>query len=390
MCRESFGRRKPGRIVFGQGAGLPEKSVKRHGRKKTGDAIRRFVWTGMLMFLVIGCIQEKGTITGTVMDAGGGGMANQTVVVEPGPYVATTDADGTYSIQDVPFGIYTVSWSNHDLSVDAPVGEDILGCRSFNIGAETVVRADLQMSDAMTETTAFPVEVGNRWIYSVAQTLDTEVDEGTVTRTVTGVEEVSGTDCRVVEDEYIFGSTMLCKAWYSQTADEFLEHASESSGAWLPTSVLPGSIARFTFMGRSFDSISDISRFIWTGRTVGQAGPGVFAMSVYDTPSRVLDFPLTVSKYWTYADSEGFIAKRRVLSKEFVTVPAGTFYCTKVEQYYVPGFGELDIYIWHSPIGVVKSGFWTTIEVWDEFGNYQGEMDFNEEYELLGYAVESP
>ena len=62
-----------------------------------------------LSLMVIGCMQTVGTITGKVTDNGGSPVVGAIVFVEQEGHADVTDESGTYTIENVPLGDYTVT-----------------------------------------------------------------------------------------------------------------------------------------------------------------------------------------------------------------------------------------------------------------------------------------
>jgi len=96
----------------------------------------------LLAFLVVGCLQDSGTITGTVSDAGGSPVGGAIVSVDPYNYAAVAGTDGSYSIESVPLGAYTVNATSGALagSTDVTVIDESASCAPTEITADITIQ----------------------------------------------------------------------------------------------------------------------------------------------------------------------------------------------------------------------------------------------------------
>ena len=81
---------------------------------------------------------------------------------------------------------------------------------------------------------------------------------------------------------------------------------------------------RYSFHGRSFSSLEDLSRFIEHGPATGD-GPLADSITYEQHPPAVLVFPLTPGRVWAYRayGDPGPKMEKRVLFQENITTPAG-------------------------------------------------------------------
>lgn len=98
-----------------------------------------------LLLLTVGCLQNKGEITGQIFDTQNNPVPGAVVVTEPSGYTATTDADGMYTINDVPVGDYTVKVTSgsYAASVAALVKEE-----SFMSCSPIRIVTDMQLAES--------------------------------------------------------------------------------------------------------------------------------------------------------------------------------------------------------------------------------------------------
>lgn len=60
-------------------------------------------------FVIMGCMQTKGKISGVVTDSAGAPVADAVITTSPGAYTAATNAAGEYILSDMVFERYTVT-----------------------------------------------------------------------------------------------------------------------------------------------------------------------------------------------------------------------------------------------------------------------------------------
>ena len=90
----------------------------------------------------------NGTVTGRVVDANGAGIPGVTVVVEGTTLGASTDANGTYTVANVPAGPHTLIYSSIGLnSVRVPV--TVLDGQPTQVAATTLTENATQLAEAV-------------------------------------------------------------------------------------------------------------------------------------------------------------------------------------------------------------------------------------------------
>jgi hypothetical protein len=123
-------------------------------------------------------MQNKGTITGYVVDSVGTPQANVDVITNPGEYTATTDDEGAYTLSDVPTGDYEITAGS-----------------GATAGTTTVSVKDSSTSCSPIKVTASDIEIGGSLppgTYSVTVTV-TPTGAGNVALAPTGGTYSSGT-----------------------------------------------------------------------------------------------------------------------------------------------------------------------------------------------------
>jgi hypothetical protein len=97
-----------------------------------------------LLLLAIGCLQDKGSISGMVTNLQGIPLANAAITTDPGNYTAITNASGKYLMNDIPVKSYMViaTLVNSTGSVTVNVKEENpMSCDAIDIS-----NADIQLN----------------------------------------------------------------------------------------------------------------------------------------------------------------------------------------------------------------------------------------------------
>ena len=98
--------------------------------------------------MVVGCFRTIGVLTGKITDTSSNPVPGATILVEPGPYSATTDANGNYRVEQVPFGDYRVTATSGTDSAYEDItlqNESFIGCNDLSINTETVEVTDITL-----------------------------------------------------------------------------------------------------------------------------------------------------------------------------------------------------------------------------------------------------
>lgn len=173
------------------------------------NSLRSVFYVFILSIILLGCFESTGTITGRITDSTGDPISGASILLDPLGLTASSDANGYYTINDVPWGDYTVTATLEQLSYYKDVtlkNESFLGCDSANLNPNTITVADIQFGG--DDTSRNPVLTVNVNPYGAATVIldppgGTYTEGTTVTVTVTpdtGYEflnwygEASGTD----------------------------------------------------------------------------------------------------------------------------------------------------------------------------------------------------
>jgi hypothetical protein len=94
----------------------------------------------LLSSVVIGCLQNVGTITGRVIDSGNNAVIGAVVFVEPDGSAGITNLYGKYTIESLPLGNYTVIATSGGISnsVEVIVADEGFGCTPPKIEADNI------------------------------------------------------------------------------------------------------------------------------------------------------------------------------------------------------------------------------------------------------------
>lgn len=92
----------------------------------------------LLSFIVIGCLQTAGTITGKVTNNNGDPLEDVLVFVDPSNYAGFTNSEGVYKIGSLPLGNYTVTATtgSYTATVQASVVDSASSCSVPEIKVE--------------------------------------------------------------------------------------------------------------------------------------------------------------------------------------------------------------------------------------------------------------
>ncbi|MCK4306657.1 hypothetical protein KAW50_00355 [candidate division WOR-3 bacterium] len=137
---------------------------------------------------------------------------------------------------------------------------------------------------------------------------------------------------------------------------------------------------KLLFRGKEFNSPEEI--FEWVQGFKSCKGD----THVRIPPRKVLEYPLAIGKEWVSFD-DAWLQTRKVVDKETVTTPAGSFSCYKIEI-----IGEVwkdggIWYDWFSNEGLVKRYFWFK-GIWvDENGEVRGTWESTDIYLLEDFSV---
>jgi len=147
------------------------------------------------------------------------------------------------------------------------------------------------------------------------------------------------------------------------------------------------------FKGKYFRNIREI--IDWLEKAIPLSFSSSDFLDYYLPPRKRIQYPLKIGSQWTYTQTgDPWRIDGKVVNREFVTIPAGMFYCYKIQWLYdlnEDGRWDSDIEFFqyvHS-IGVVKwSILLKNIQYTDEFGNVIYTFDVIEETQLTDFSVQ--
>lgn len=249
--------------------------------------------------------------------------------------------------------------------------------------------AELTSEDLIIER--FPVAVGNSWDYR--RTFYTAVHDtlsGAVVQEILhidslhaeflDIETVNEWECykyssKLFDGLYTYSDTV----WYAHPESSFFEIGyTPPTHAGPPWKISAEPILKFG--GRSLHGIQDLKLYLYMISTSGLAG-AISDVILWDPPKKLFVFPLTVGMEWT-SITDPWKEERKVVSEEFVQVPAGDFSTLKIDM--IPEVENLLLYQWLSEYGIIKdSAHFASILVTDMNGKVIGFMEGYDKYELL-------
>lgn len=255
----------------------------------------------------------------------------------------------------------------------------ILSCsRDYPIGPEIGVR--------------FPLSVGNYWMLEREFKVEFSnseqwVSQDSICWKIIDRGNLYGYPSYVLlnesyEDHYSSSSLN----WYTDfwDGDYGLYNIGYSSpGGGLPLKSPKG--LTFVFRGRKFSSLQSL--FEWIERPYTTKGDTILRIP----PRKVLEYPLTISKEWV-AFGDVWLQVRKVVGKEYIFTPAGTFSCYKIQvlsDWDDDGVWDEDMewYDWFGKNGLVKRWRWSKGEYYDMYGNWAGYYEVTDITVLKKYYL---
>lgn len=243
------------------------------------------------------------SISGKVT-SGSAGLSGVTVSV--GNYSATSQADGTYTINNVPNGSYTLvpSLSGYTFS---PASSAVT-VNNANVTGQNFTATASGGGGATGSSAYFPTTVGNTWTYDSS---DTSGYLGSQTMTVS---KVNGSTFTLV------GTVSSTSAGSTYTTN-LTHNVSIINGAYYTTS---GSSNTST---SGYTSIADITYTPGYMILPGQMSPG--ATAPWSTTGTQI---MTTGTGTAISSSLSYTGSYTVVGTESVTVPAGTWTALKITQ----------------------------------------------------------
>lgn len=201
----------------------------------------------------------------------------------------------------------------------------------------------------------YPLKIGNKWEYTrEVSTLNFRPDTVGVapadTNTISSVSTVEIVRTETLSGPvktYVLYETVAeegsnaseSESFYSNQAEGFYFHAYRCAGQVLPKSSVK---KRLYFKGGYFSNIREITSLIEDA--VLNSCVGLDSIIYEVPPLKSLPYPVEIGAQWLYR-SEGnpFKIEKKVVAQDSVTVPAGNFYCFKIQWLLdVDNDGEVD------------------------------------------------
>jgi hypothetical protein len=110
--------------------------------------MKKLLFTIILAFLMIGCLESTGTISGRITDSAGNPVTGASILLNPLGLTTSSDTNGFYTVNNVPWGDYTVTASSGQLSNSVNVkvvNKSSLSCEDINLNPNTLVVVDIQL-----------------------------------------------------------------------------------------------------------------------------------------------------------------------------------------------------------------------------------------------------
>jgi hypothetical protein len=312
-----------------------------------------------LSLMVVGCFQNFGIIKGKITDKDNKSMSKIKVMVKPGDYEATTDENGEYRIEEIPFGNYTVTATSGSFSNSEEVSvqdESFVSCESINVNSKVEIEVNIKINIGTPGSSTF--------------TLTTNVNPsvaGTINLNPTGGTYEEGTEVTLTA---ISNSGYMFSNWsggVSGSSNPTVVTVSTNTTVTANFSTEAGLVAHDKFDENSGDTINDSAgtnhgtRYgaSWTTGISGSAldFDGVDNYIELSNESS-FDFnwntPVTFA-FWAMLNGDGFVITKQLL-------PGGNdahsgWYITF--EYRDPGELNINYHNYHDPvaqIGIIAYG----------------------------------
>jgi hypothetical protein len=215
----------------------------------------------------------------------------------------------------------------------------------------------------------FPLAVGNQWEYDIKHSF-IEVEPGSGNDpAVHDTTYFSNLNMEVVRTEIIQDSinTFVIRQILNnndniKTSESYyneLDSGMYYYAHWGGGTVMPKSIQnyRLVFNGMTFNNIDEL-KFYLTNPAPHSKNP-IDSLIHEIPPLQYLKYPLETGSEWTFREpEEPFQIDKKIVAFENVTVPAGSFYCYKIQWMYPDNNFENAIYHdYISEKGLVKTSF---------------------------------
>ncbi len=250
----------------------------------------------------------------------------------------------------------------------------------------------------------YPTKIGNEWHYDrffYFKMLDNDPQGGTVLSDTTNGKSILKIIDEVVLHDSIttfqFNETLTEDGqsysggiFYANRTDGLFRLAYKGVGYCFPKQ---GAANKIIFKGYVFNSVSEMTNFFTEPVSLFKTGED--SLIYENTPAQTLAYPMEVGRQWTEIVIDSMIRiDKKILGREKVKAPAGTFNCFKIRYYYdfdLDGKWDNDIFVYEyvSSQGLVKrSGVYLDLYRTDETGTVIGSGDAGEQIILTKLNLE--
>lgn len=249
----------------------------------------------------------------------------------------------------------------------------------------------------------YPTEVGNYWNYERLFRIVGLDTNSNLPDSVYSVAQVIIEGKKLLNDTlntYEFveyhtnNNTNVVKTYFTNEKSGFYMQAYRSAG--IATPVKNG--YKVILNDYEFNSIGELLDFI-SGLQITHPNINIKPDTTYPPdslyreapPIKSLSYPLEINKEWVYREQSGMGGmNRKVLAKETITTPAGSFDCFKIKIMYLdPQWEDQIEYIdYVSSRGLIQRVITSHVTFTDPEGNIIGTGDVIEELKLTSYFVQ--
>lgn len=240
----------------------------------------------------------------------------------------------------------------------------------------------------------FPLSIGNWWKLSrkwkmvfnppVSPWGDSIVLYYSIHWEIVDKDNLCGYQSYVLQNEYYEENEgyFYTLDWYTDFwgGRHGLYHIAYSGVGGLPIKFLTVPGYKFKFAGRTFNSPHEI--LLW----IQGLEPCKEDTTLRIPPRKVLVYPLKIGKEWIAFD-DPWLQTRKVVGRETIITPEGTFLCYKIEVVGEVWKDYMVWYDWFSNKGLIKRYIWFTGYMTDEHGNIIGTLESTDIYLLEGYFI---
>jgi len=209
----------------------------------------------------------------------------------------------------------------------------------------------------------YPMEVGNRWVYSqvysqadtAAGSMWSVIERGIDTCEVTGTDLFGSVELIRLEQRFTGDDRHIGTDWYSNREDGLYTHAYQSAGGYYGNPA-PGQ-KRYVIGGKSFLKPQDATRWL-----MGDAINSSDEIYYENPPKRTYVYPPVTGFKWLFRDNDPITMNKTYVSQEIVSTSVGEFNCWVIKwewDFNGDSIPDSDIqgYDWIAREGLIKRLF---------------------------------